>query len=790
MKIPALLLTCLLATSALAIGTSHWSHTSEADFKAGTFHNVVATNLGDLKLSRAVKTILGQNEHVSAVHAMVEAADGTIYAGTGPEGVLLSIKNDKAETIATLGENLSIFSLLIDAKGRLLIGTGGDKGKILIQKSDAKAGEKPVEFFSEDGVQYIWSMCQTPDGKIYAATGPEGQLFQIDEDGKHEVVLDSEQNNLTSLVSDGKDLLYVGSDPDGLIYRVNRQTKDVFVMFDAPESEISALVLGKDGTLYAGTAAETEEAADASEAGATEQVGRPEGDTGGVPLPTQPPEAPKPPQPTPPSPGEPAPIPKADAAKPPAAPLTEPKHLLILVDDPAPSPDPADPPAAAAAANKKPASTAAAAQNLAAKTAPPATPAAAGNAIYRLDKDGFVNEIFRQPVIVHSLIEQNGLLLVGTGSEGMIYQVNPAAEETIILAKVDPKEVVSLLAMKDGRVMMGLANSGDIAVMTSGFAIEGTYTSAVLDATQISRFGKMQLHGTLPADTKLTVATRSANVGENTGQGWSDWTAEQSATEFMPIESPTARYLQYRLTFTSAAGKDTPVVDDVAVAYQMPNLAPQIKSVKIASKTADAAEATAPAANKAPADHHLQTITWEATDPNGDAMQYSVFFRSGAHGQWIELKDKLAELTWDWDTRSVADGRYEVKVVASDAAANPRTLGKITSRVSDPLVVDNTAPIVGDLKAVAKGASAHVELRVVDRDSTVASMDYAIDSSTDWQSVLPSDNIADSPDEAYSFDSQPLTAGAHQITVRATDAFGNQAHESVTITVAAPTALR
>src|SRR5215510_11915296 len=122
MKFRAVLVILLLTTSALAISTSHWTHTSEADFKAGTFHNVVATNLGDLKLSRAVKTLLGTNEHVSAVPAMVEAPDGTIYAGTGPEGVLLAIKNDKAETVANLGDNVSIFSLLIDAKGRLLIG--------------------------------------------------------------------------------------------------------------------------------------------------------------------------------------------------------------------------------------------------------------------------------------------------------------------------------------------------------------------------------------------------------------------------------------------------------------------------------------------------------------------------------------------------------------------------------------------------------------------------------------------------------------------------------------------
>src|SRR5262249_5985478 len=153
---------------------------------------------------------------------------------------------------------------------------------------------------------------------------------------------------------------------------------------------------------------------------------RPEGETGGVPIPTQPPEAPKPPQPTPPNPGEPAPIPKAPAPK-----DEEPKHLLILADDPNnPSPDqPPDNPEPPKSPIKSPeadANAAAAAQNAAAKTSQVATPAPNGNAIYRIDKDGFVTEIFRQPVIVYSLIEQNGLLLVGTGSEGMLYQVNPA----------------------------------------------------------------------------------------------------------------------------------------------------------------------------------------------------------------------------------------------------------------------------------------------------------------------------------------------------------------------------
>ena len=96
-------------------------------------------------------------------------------------------------------------------------------------------------------------MYVTPDGTIYAATGPNGQLFEVKADGKHEAILDSNENNLLSLTGDGRDTLYAGSDPHGLVYRVNRKTKDVFVVHDADESEISALVLTSDGTLYAGT---------------------------------------------------------------------------------------------------------------------------------------------------------------------------------------------------------------------------------------------------------------------------------------------------------------------------------------------------------------------------------------------------------------------------------------------------------------------------------------------------------------------------------------------------------
>jgi hypothetical protein len=414
--------------------------------------------------------------------------------------------------------------------------------------------------------------------------------------------------------------------------------------------------------------------------------------------------------------------------------------------------------------------------------------------VYRIDPDGFVTEIFRQPVLVLSIVERGGTLLIATGSqtEGQIYQVSPAAEETIVLAKVNPKQILSLLPTPDGRLFMGLANVGGIAMLSPGFATEGKYTSSVLDAQQVSRFGNVQLHGSLPAGTSLKVATRSGNVRDSGQRSWSEWSADAPAAEFVKVTSPPARFIQYRLTFAAADGaKTSPVVEDVSVSYQMPNLPPQIKSIKIAPQP-DVAAATPPADAEPPRipSARRQLITWEAADANTDPMLYALYFRQGTAGQWILLKEKVREAQFEWDTRAVADGRYEVKVVATDAAANPPGQGRTSGRVSDPVIVDNTPPAIGDLRWQQKGANVTVDLTAVDRTSVVAAMDYAVDSSREWQAILPSDNIFDGPQETVSFSVPGLSPGSHQVTLRATDAKGNQAFENVVVTVEAPAAKR
>ena len=493
-----------------------------------------------------------------------------------------------------------------------------------------------------------------------------------------------------------------------------------------------------------------------------------------MPIPAEPPAEPKKPEP-PKVPGEPAPIPKAaflplpksgergyasparersrrvGQAPPHPNPLPEYRERepsFILADDG----DPADPPPEKPFAKPTP-NLPAAKPNAAANTAGEVAPTTVGNAVYQIASDGLVTELLRIPAVVYAVAEHDGKLTLATGSEGQVYELDPAAGESSVIAKVDSKDVTALLRKRDGRLVIGLSNGGEIGELSENLADAGTYISPVLDATQVSRFGTIHLLGSLPKETSLKISTRTGNVKDADDATWSEWSEEAAAAEFVATKVQAARFFQYRLSFASTDGKGTPTVRSVDVAYMTPNLAPAVKTVTLTPGD----------------DKKKLTISWEASDPNGDALRYRIDYRVGIAGEWTIFKTDLTEATAEWDTRTVPDGRYQIRVTAADALANAAGLGKTGSRVSAAHEVDNTAPAIGDVKSSVDGKKVVVDVRVVDRETTVAMLEYSVDSSKDWQSVLPADMLADSPQEAYHVLTGELSPGPHVISLRATD---------------------
>src|SRR4029453_9459406 len=81
------------------------------------------------------------------------------------------------------------------------------------------------------------------------ATGTRGRLLRI-RGGKSEILLDTDESNLVSIVPDGKGGAYAGGDSHGRIAHVPA-SGPARTVFDAAEDEVRALAIGPDRALYA-----------------------------------------------------------------------------------------------------------------------------------------------------------------------------------------------------------------------------------------------------------------------------------------------------------------------------------------------------------------------------------------------------------------------------------------------------------------------------------------------------------------------------------------------------------
>jgi hypothetical protein len=300
--------------------------------------------------------------------------------------------------------------------------------------------------------------------------------------------------------------------------------------------------------------------------------------------------------------------------------------------------------------------------------------------------------------------------------------------------------------------------------------------SNVLDAKQIARWGTLRGRAALAAGTGVTIATRSGNVAKAEDKDWSNWSREQLLDgDYRPIMSPAARFLQFRLTLTGN-GKVTPVVDEVRLIHQTGNLAPVLSGVTVQVTNKNAQNKPAPT-------RLYRHILIKAADPNGDQLAFDIDFREVGSENWIRIAKKLTAPKYVWDTRTVGDGVYEIRVTACDSPANPSASALQAARVADPAVIDNSAPVVQRLAAQVAGGKVTVSGTAADVTSRILRMYYAVDSQGQWTAVLPTDGICDSPREKFAFDVQDLKPGAHRIAVKAYDYFGNAGYAAVTVVV-------
>jgi flavin-binding protein dodecin len=177
-----------------------------------------------------------------------------------------------------------------------------------------------------------------------------------------------------------------------------------------------------------------------------------------------------------------------------------------------------------------------------------------------------------------------------------------------------------------------------------------------------------------------------------------------------------------------------------------------------------------------------QSVLWSAHDDNDDDLVFTIYFRGEAEKDWRVLKDKLTQRYYSWDTLSMPDGAYYLKIVASDSPSNPADQALSDARESDRWIVANTPPRIENLRASAGQLGTKASFDAIAVSSAIARAQYSVDAG-DWQLIFPAGVLSDASKESYSIELSGLSAGEHTLAVQVADDFNNTAAAKTTFAV-------
>ena len=738
-------LACLIMTdNCSAVTTKVTRHATSADFLKGQTENVVVGSLGTVSLGQAAQTLAEKlGNDVWSINSIVVSGP-TVFIGTSPNGGIYKY---------SLGELTQIYPIESeDGKGEELLKSPGEDESQEVKSKQHLANE------------HVYAMATDVSGRLLAAvSGAKCRLIRF-EAGKTKDILEPkivfEPNDVKyifAITLDASGNIYLATGPKGEIYKLDSFAKNAKVIYESRQKNILSLTVGKDGLLYAGT------------------------DGHGI-------------------------IYRVDPSKETASVLydsgqDEVTSLLFL-------PDSKDLFAAATSAQIVSAPQQFKGQLLVAgrpeTVAPEKGPKEGGNGlklqvpnakktdeakeaqkeitapkppkptkasfVYKITPEGYVSEVFNETAVFFCLAQQEKKLLLGTGNNGQLFSIDPATEQQAVIYQDKQSPQITSIAVAGDDIYLGSANPAKLIKLAKTFASQGNYTSDLIDASQPAKWGKLHIEAEIPQTCKISVSSRSGNVNDANDPSFSEWTEPVQIKEPVQLTCPVARFCQYKLILHSDNGKETPVVRMVTVADIVPNLAPQVEAVNVARyETPDKAG--------------IFKIASKAKDENNDKLIYKIDFRQIGRTSWIKIEDQIETETFDWNGKTVEDGRYEIRVTASDERSNTPETKLTGTRISEPVVVDNTPPAITSHAITKSGKNATVKMHVADKLSVIGKVEYAVDSNSKWLGVLPDDFVYDTLEENFTIVIEDLQPGQHVIAVKISDDVGNTAYKSFEVDI-------
>ena len=710
------------AAVTLSAAPGFWQAATQADFLRGDVEQLSIDEHGRLTLGPELTRV--HDAAAPFVWTIASGADGAWFLGTGNDGKVIKVDRNGQGSVFYDSPEMEVHALAPAPNGGLYVGTSPD-GRIY--RVDARG--QATSFFDPDD-KYIWSLAVDRDGNVFAGSGDKGIVYKISPDGKAQKFFASKSSHAVSLAFDQNRQLLVGTGSPGRVFRVDNTGKG-FLLLDTTYQEVHAIRVDPKGVIYAAA-----------------QSGRGQG--GGDSL------------------AEAAVTPPPVTQSIPNVSTEITSISVVAVGSDAQS-------SAASSAERR---------------------SSMSGAVYRVQPDGLWDELWsaKDDAPYDVSIEPDGAVLVATGAKGKLFRLSGDPVNAVLVTRV-PAQQATMIARAADRTFIATANPGLLMSIAATRATRGTFESDVKDAKLVSSWGVVAWRATAPAGSKVEILTRSGNT-KTPDEAWSDWSAPYASSEGSQITSPKARYLQWRAVLTGNATA-APVLTSLSSAYLPRNIRPQVASItvhppgvvfqkpfssgetEIAGLDEDAQDKRgsantgggAPQLGRRTVQRGLQTFQWKADDENNDELSYDVFYRREGDTTWRTLKTDVRDTLLVWDTSSVPNGSYVLKVLASDRKSNPAETALGGELESSSFEIDNVAPTVQIGALRRDGSRFIVPAEVRDADSAVIRVEYSVDAQR-WQPAFPRDGILDGRAESFELRLDADAAG-RTLVIRATDALGN-----------------
>jgi len=646
-----------------------------------------------------------------------------------------------------------LWALAVDSKGTLYTG-GGSPGAASSKLTAVDAQGKSRTVVELPGLQ-IQTIAIDRQDRVYVGTAPDGKVYRVNgADGKFDVFYDPKAHYIWALAFSGKGDLFVATGDSGEIHRVTPNGQGS-VFFKTEETHARSLAIDAKDNLIVGT-----------EPGGL--VLRISPDANGFVLYQT-------------AKREVTAVAVAKDGSVYAAAVGNKSATTgpsLSVPVPQPSPAPPAPPGAPAAAQARPLQPA--------PSAPQSAPVsiAGGSEVYRIGVDGYPQRMWTNPAdVVYAIaFDSNGRPVLGTGNKGYLYRLDSERYSTLLI-NADPTQVTALATGPGNRMYAATGNVGKVYSVGPGVERSGTYESEALDVGFFSLWGRASTKTELQGGT-VKLETRSGNL-DRPQKNWSPWAALDGNGR---VASPPARFLQYRLTMNTS-GATSPELREIEVAYKTKNVPPVVSEVEVTpanyrfaapstiTLTTPTTLTLPPIGSKRPVNASVALdnttsssmnyakgftgLRWAVNDPNGDNVLSKVEIRGLAEKEWKLLRDKVKEKYLSFDSTAFPDGDYVMRVTVTDAPDNPPEQALTASVEGDRFGIDNTPPVINGLNATRSGTAVNVRWQARDAKGIISKAEYSMNGA-DWVVADPVSKLSDAPQLDYNL---TMEAGAGEVVV-------------------------